>query len=42
MWYITIDGKKLPTPYQYFSDAMAEARRLKSNMIAVVVDCVYE
>lgn len=42
MWYITINGQKLPTPYQYYGECADEARRLKSTMCAAVVECVYE
>lgn len=33
--YVELNGKILPTPYQYFSDCLNECIRLKSEMCAV-------
>lgn len=40
MWYIQIDDKILPTPYQYFSDCLAECKKIQREMVAVFVNPV--
>lgn len=35
MWYVELNGKILPTPYQYFSDCLSECIRLQEEMCAV-------
>ena len=40
MWYIQIDDTILPTPYQYFSDCLAECKRIQLKMVAVFVNPV--
>ena len=35
MWYVKLNDTILPTPYQYFSDCMAECKRLQRVMVAV-------
>ncbi len=40
MWYIQIDNTILPTPYQYFSDCLAECKRIQREMVAVFVNPV--
>jgi hypothetical protein len=42
MFYISINGKVLPTPYQTFPEAMEECIRVQKTMVAVVVKIVSE
>lgn len=42
MWYVELNGRIIPTPYQRYDDCMAEVRRLKNTMIAVCVRPVHE
>jgi hypothetical protein len=37
MWYVNLNGRVLPTPYQQYRDGMDECERLKRTMIAVIV-----
>lgn len=40
MWYVKLNGTILPTPYQYFSDCLAECKRLQRTMCAVSTEPV--
>lgn len=40
MWYVKLNNTILPTPYQYFSDCLAECQRLNQTMIAVCTEPV--
>lgn len=40
MWYIKINDTIHPTPYQFFSDCLAECKRIQREMIAVCVNPV--
>lgn len=40
MWYVKLNNTILPTPYQYFSDCLAECNRLSKEMIAVCTEPV--
>ena len=40
MWYVKLNDTNLPTPYQYFSDCLAECQRLHQTMIAVCAEPV--
>ena len=40
MWYVKLNNIILPTPYQYFSDCLAECQRLHQTMIAVCTEPV--
>ncbi|MDD4699412.1 MAG: hypothetical protein PHV07_04030 [Oscillospiraceae bacterium] len=40
MWYVKLNNTILPTPYQYFSDCLAECQRLHQTMIAVCTEPV--
>jgi hypothetical protein len=42
MWYITVNGKKLPTPYLTFDEAMQAMEELRSKISLCILDCVYE
>ena len=35
MWYVELNDRIIPQPYQYFHDCMEECRRLDEEMIAV-------
>jgi len=35
MWYVELNGKLLPTPYQYYHDCLEECMRLDDEMVAV-------
>lgn len=35
------NDKIIPTPYQYFSDCLAECQRLKQTMVAVCTEPVF-
>lgn len=41
MWYVVLNDRILPTPYQYMRQATDECRRLKKEMVAVMTDVVY-
>ncbi len=41
MWYVKLNGKILPTPYQYYHDCLNECIRLKEEMCAVITEPVY-
>ena len=41
MWYVELNGKVLPTPYQYYSDCFNECKRLEETMCAVIANPVY-
>ena len=40
MWYVKLNGNILPTPYQFFSDCLAECIRLQNTMCAVTTEPV--
>jgi hypothetical protein len=40
MWYVKLNDTIIPTPYQFFSDCLAECQRLKQTMIAVCTEPV--
>lgn len=42
MWYVVVNDKVIPTPYQYYSDALDEAIRLKETMCAVCTSVINE
>ena len=37
MWYVNLNGKVIPYPYQFYDDCMKECMRLKDTMIAASV-----
>ncbi len=41
MWYVKLNNTILPTPYQYFSDCLAECKRLQWVMVAVFSEPVF-
>ena len=41
MWYVKLNNTILPTPYQHFSDCLAECQRLHQTMIAVCTEPVF-
>lgn len=41
MWYVKLNDKIIPTPYQFFSDCLSECQRLKQTMIAVCTEPVF-
>ena len=41
MWYVKLNNTILPTPYQYFSDCLAECKRLQRVMVAVFSEPVF-
>lgn len=40
MWYVKLNDTILPTPYQFFSDCLAECNKLKETMVAVCTEFV--
>lgn len=40
MWYVKLNNRIIPTPYQFFSDCLAECQRLHQTMIAVCTEPV--
>lgn len=42
MWYVVVNNRVLPTPYQSFSDALTEANRLQWSMCAVSTKVIFE
>ena len=41
MWYVKLNDTIIPTPYQFFSDCLAECQRLKQTMVAVCTEPVF-
>ncbi len=41
MWYVELNGKIIPEPYQYYSDCLDECIRLSHEMCAVMTRPVY-
>ena len=41
MWYVKLNDTIIPTPYQYFSDCLAECNKLKETMVAVCTEPVF-
>lgn len=41
MWYVKLNNTILQTPYQFFSDCLAECQRLYQTMIAVCTEPVF-
>lgn len=37
MWYVELNGKIIPNPFQRYDDCMAECKRLRNTMVAVLV-----
>jgi len=42
MWYVELNGRVLPNPFQRFSDCLAECNRLSWEMVAVITRPVHE
>nr|DAI27847.1 MAG TPA: hypothetical protein [Caudoviricetes sp.] len=41
MWYVKLNDTIIPTPHQYFSDCLAECKRLQQTMVAVCTEPVF-
>ena len=37
MWYVVLNGKRIPVPYRTYDECMAECRRFQETMCAVAV-----
>lgn len=42
MWYVAINGKVIPIPYQRYEDAWAACAHYKETMVAVCTEIVPE
>ena len=42
MWYVELNGKIIPTPYQFYEDCMAACRHYQETMVAVCATPVWQ
>ena len=41
-WYIVLNGKRLPTPYETIQEVDEAIDELKERLCAPIISCVYE
>lgn len=42
MWYVELNGRVIPNPFQRFSDCLAECKRLQWSMCAAMTRPIHE